>query len=84
MFLFLLLEQKIQLSFCRKKDKKGKKKKLVEVSKIIEEEKSPNVEVKRTKAELAFQKMQEKMVSIIAIRYIIAIKHMSIMTSVNS
>ncbi|XP_011170378.1 protein FAM32A-like [Solenopsis invicta] len=45
----------------KKKDKKGKKKKLVEVSKIIEEEKSPKVEVKRTKAELAFQKMQEKM-----------------------
>jgi len=57
------LEQRNKSSFCRKKDKKGKKKKLVEVSKIIEEEKSPNVEVKRTQAELAFQKMQEKMVS---------------------
>lgn len=49
--------------FYRKKDKNGKKKKLVEVSKIIEEEKPQKVEVKRTKAELAFQKMQEKMVS---------------------
>lgn len=48
---------------CRKKRKDEKKKKLVEVSKIIEEEKSPKVEVKRTKAEMAFQKMQEKMVS---------------------
>lgn len=35
----------------------------MEVSKIIEEEKSEKVEeVIRTKAELAFQKMQEKMV----------------------
>lgn len=50
-------------SFCRKKDKKGKKKKLVEVSKIIEEEKPQKTEITRTKAELAFQKMQEKMVS---------------------
>ncbi|KMQ97919.1 protein fam32a [Lasius niger] len=48
----------------KKKNKDGKKKKLVEVSKIIEEEKSEKVEeVIRTKAELAFQKMQEKMVS---------------------
>ncbi|XP_032676648.1 protein FAM32A [Odontomachus brunneus] len=45
----------------RKKKKDEKKKKLVEVSKIIEEEKSQKIEVKRTKAELAFQKMQEKM-----------------------
>ncbi|CAL1679351.1 unnamed protein product [Lasius platythorax] len=46
----------------KKKNKDGKKKKLVEVSKIIEEEKSEKVEeVIRTKAELAFQKMQEKM-----------------------
>ncbi|KYM77864.1 PREDICTED: protein FAM32A-like [Atta cephalotes] len=45
----------------KKKDKNGKKKKLVEVSKIIEEEKPQTIEVKRTKAELAFQKMQEKM-----------------------
>lgn len=48
--------------FRRKKNKDGKKKKLVEVSKIIEEEKPEKVEVIRTKAELAFQKMQEKMV----------------------
>lgn len=35
----------------------------MEVSKIIEEEKSEKIEeVIRTKAELAFQKMQEKMV----------------------
>jgi len=46
----------------RKKKKHGEKKKLVEVSKIVEEEKSQKVEIKRTKAELAFQKMQEKMV----------------------
>ncbi|XP_020295499.1 protein FAM32A-like isoform X2 [Pseudomyrmex gracilis] len=45
----------------KKKDKDGKKKKLVEVSKIIDEDKSQKVELKRTKAELAFQKMQEKM-----------------------
>lgn len=50
-------------SFRRKKDKKGKKKKLVEVLKITKEETPQKVEVKRTKAELAFQKMQEKMVS---------------------
>ncbi|KYN37775.1 Protein FAM32A [Trachymyrmex septentrionalis] len=50
-----------QIMSKKKKDKKGKKKKLVEVSKIIEEEKPQMVEVKRTKAELAFQKMQEKM-----------------------
>jgi len=46
----------------RKKKKHGEKKKLVEVSKIVEEEKPQKIEVKRTKAELAFQKMQEKMV----------------------
>ncbi|XP_070157804.1 protein FAM32A-like [Polyergus mexicanus] len=45
----------------KKKNKDGKKKKLVEVSKIIEEEKSEKREVIRTKAELAFQEMQEKM-----------------------
>lgn len=45
----------------KKKEKHGKKKKLVEVSKIVEEEKPTKVEVKRTNAELAFQKMQEKM-----------------------
>ncbi|KYQ50467.1 Protein FAM32A [Trachymyrmex zeteki] len=50
-----------QIMSKKKKDKNGKKKKLVEVSKIIEEEKPQKVEVKRTKAELAFQKMQEKM-----------------------
>ena len=62
--------------FYRKKDKDGKKKKLVEVSKIIEEEKPQTIEVKRTKAELAFQKMQEKMVSICSL-----FKHIYIMTS---
>ncbi|EFN68963.1 Protein FAM32A [Camponotus floridanus] len=45
----------------KKKDKDGKKKKLVEVSKIVEEEKVEKKELTRTKAELAFQKMQEKM-----------------------
>lgn len=35
------------------------------MAKIIEEEKSKSVELKRTKAELAFQKMQEKMVRLI-------------------
>ena len=48
----------------RKKRKNEHKKKLVEVSKIVEEEKPRSVEVKRTKAEQAFQKMQEKMVSV--------------------
>ncbi|XP_012271107.1 protein FAM32A [Orussus abietinus] len=49
-------------SVAKKKKRKDKKqKKLVEVSKIIEEEKPQVVEIKRTKAELAFQKMQEKM-----------------------
>ncbi|XP_072762036.1 protein FAM32A-like [Anoplolepis gracilipes] len=45
----------------KKKNKDGKKKKLVEVSKIIEEEKCEKREVTQTKAEIAFQKMQEKM-----------------------
>lgn len=45
----------------KKKSKQGKKKKLVEVTKIIEEEKPNTAEVKRTKAEIAFQTMQEKM-----------------------
>lgn len=45
----------------KKKSKEGKKKKLVEVTKIIEEDKTKPVEVKRTKAEIAFQMMQEKM-----------------------
>ncbi|XP_043249919.1 protein FAM32A [Colletes gigas] len=45
----------------KKKHKEGKKKKLVEVSKIVEEEKSKTTDIKRTKAEIAFQKMQEKM-----------------------
>lgn len=49
--------------FNRKKNKEGKKKKLVEVTKIMEEEQSKVIEIKRTKAEIAFQKMQEKMVS---------------------
>lgn len=34
----------------------------MEVAKIVEEESDRPVEVKRTKAEMAFQKMQEKMV----------------------
>ncbi|XP_011868989.1 PREDICTED: protein FAM32A-like [Vollenhovia emeryi] len=42
----------------KKKDKHGKKKKLVEVSRIPEEEK---MEVKPTKAELTFQQMRDKM-----------------------
>lgn len=33
------------------------------MTKIIEEEKPKIIEIKRTKAEIAFQKMQEKMVS---------------------
>ncbi|KAG7214005.1 hypothetical protein KM043_001375 [Ampulex compressa] len=45
----------------KKKNKEGKKKKLVEVTKIIEEEKPKAAEIKHTKAEIAFQKMQEKM-----------------------
>ncbi|XP_015607937.1 protein FAM32A [Cephus cinctus] len=45
----------------KRKHKKEKEKKLVEVSKIIEEDKTKTVEIKRTKAELAFQQMQEKM-----------------------
>ncbi|XP_017763297.1 PREDICTED: protein FAM32A [Eufriesea mexicana] len=45
----------------KKKNKDGKKRKLVEVTKITEEEKSKIPEIKRTKAEIAFQKMQEKM-----------------------
>ncbi|XP_033194719.1 protein FAM32A [Bombus vosnesenskii] len=45
----------------KKKNKEGKKKKLVEVTKITEEEQSKVIEIKRTKAEIAFQKMQEKM-----------------------
>ncbi|XP_076163439.1 protein FAM32A [Ptiloglossa arizonensis] len=45
----------------KKKHKEGKSKKLVEVTKIVEEEKSKTTDIKRTKAEIAFQKMQEKM-----------------------
>ncbi|XP_063973663.1 uncharacterized protein LOC135160719 isoform X2 [Diachasmimorpha longicaudata] len=45
----------------KKKRKQEKKKKLVEVSKIVEEEEQPKHVVQRTKAELAFLKMQEKM-----------------------
>ncbi|KOC68908.1 Protein FAM32A [Habropoda laboriosa] len=45
----------------KKKNKEGKKKKLVEVTKIGEEEESKTTEMKRTNAEIAFQKMQEKM-----------------------
>ncbi|CAK9815376.1 Protein FAM32A [Anthophora quadrimaculata] len=44
----------------KKKSKEGKKKKLVEVTKIGEET-SKIAEIKRTNAEIAFQKMQEKM-----------------------
>jgi hypothetical protein len=53
------------LSHFRRKKKNDKKKLLEQVSKVAEvkkEEKSQVNEVKRTKAELAFQKMQEKMV----------------------
>lgn len=56
------------LSKNRKKNKEGRKKKLVEVTKIIEEEKSKTTEIKRTNAEIAFQKMQEKMVSDLLIK----------------
>lgn len=45
----------------KKKKKKKKEKKMIEMAKIIEEEKPKSNELKRTKAELAFQKMQEKM-----------------------
>ncbi|XP_066602830.1 protein FAM32A [Prorops nasuta] len=45
----------------KKKNKDGKSNKLVEVTKVIQEEKPKSVELKRTKAELAFKKMQEKM-----------------------
>jgi uncharacterized membrane protein (DUF106 family) len=52
-------------SHFRRKKKNDEKKLLEQVSKVAEvkkEEKSQVNEVKRTKAELAFQKMQEKMV----------------------
>ncbi|XP_063226621.1 protein FAM32A [Bacillus rossius redtenbacheri] len=48
----------------KKKKKKDKQKLLEQVSKVTEvaqEEDAPVKEIKRTKAELAFQKMQEKM-----------------------
>lgn len=46
----------------KKKHKDSKNKKLAEMANKIEEEQQPrNVEMKRTKAEIAFQKMQEKM-----------------------
>ncbi|CAD6219408.1 GSCOCG00004957001-RA-CDS [Cotesia congregata] len=45
----------------KKKSKKKEQKKLVEVAKIVDEEQTKPVEIKRTKAELAFLKMQEKM-----------------------
>ncbi|XP_011871129.1 PREDICTED: protein FAM32A-like, partial [Vollenhovia emeryi] len=57
--LFKRLQHSRTLSL--KKDKQGKKKKLVEVSRILEKEKPKKVEVKPTKAELAFQKMRDKM-----------------------
>lgn len=46
----------------RKKNKDSKNKKLIEIANKIEEETPRNIEIKRTKAEIAFQKMQEKMV----------------------
>ncbi|KAK2580406.1 hypothetical protein KPH14_006157 [Odynerus spinipes] len=45
----------------KKKNKDSKNKKLLEAVNKMEEEKPRNVEMKRTKAEIAFQKMQEKM-----------------------
>ncbi|XP_035728243.1 protein FAM32A-like [Vespa mandarinia] len=45
----------------KKKNKDSKSKKLVEIANKIEEEIPRNIEIKRTKAEIAFQKMQEKM-----------------------
>ncbi|PSN35300.1 Protein FAM32A [Blattella germanica] len=47
----------------KKKKKKDKQKLLEQVSKVAEvkDEKLQTAEIKRTKAELAFQKMQEKM-----------------------
>ncbi|OXU29829.1 hypothetical protein TSAR_000422 [Trichomalopsis sarcophagae] len=45
----------------KKKKKKNKEiKKLVEVAKVVEEEAPASTEIKRTKAEIAFQKMKEK------------------------
>ncbi|XP_015185205.1 PREDICTED: protein FAM32A [Polistes dominula] len=59
------LKLKIDQAVSKKKKKKDKQnKKLAEIANKIqeEEEKKPqNVEIKRTKAEIAFQKMQEKM-----------------------
>lgn len=56
-----LLKLKSDQGICKKKkSKEGKQKKLVELTKITEE-KPKTAEIKRTKAEIAFQKMQEKM-----------------------
>lgn len=46
----------------RKKKKNKEIKKLVEVATVVEEETSAPAEIKRTKAEIAFQKMKEKTV----------------------
>ncbi|XP_008552118.1 protein FAM32A [Microplitis demolitor] len=48
-------------AISKKKSRKKENKKLVEVAKIADEEQTKPVEIKRTKAELAFLKMQEKM-----------------------
>lgn len=49
--------------FNRKKKKDKEKKKLVEVNKIINEEGAPKIEVRKTKAELAFKERLEKNVN---------------------
>ncbi|XP_014210524.1 protein FAM32A [Copidosoma floridanum] len=55
------LKLKTSDSSGKKKKKKIKdEKKLVEVAKIIQEDNPPAVELKKTKAEIAFQKMKEK------------------------
>ncbi|EFN83097.1 Protein FAM32A [Harpegnathos saltator] len=56
-----LLKLKNDQPVSKKRKEKNEKKKLIEVSKVIEKQTSQRTEVKRTKAELAFQKMQEKM-----------------------
>ena len=48
----------------RKKKKDKEKKKLVEVTKIVDDESPKQVQIYKTKAEMAFEKMKEKTVLI--------------------
>lgn len=62
--------------FYRKK-RKGKKEKLVLITKIVEDEQVQACTVKKTNAELAFEKMREKMVSYVPIFTVYSLSYLS-------